>query len=196
MASLQSTIYYLDSLGITDVLLPFILIFSVVFSILQKTKIFGEKTKNINVVVSVIMGLLVVIPHVTRSYPPGADVVEIINSALPNIGLVLIAIISLFLVIGLWGVSPKWGSSLTGGFVIGAVLIVGYIFGTAAGWFQGWSYINYWLDPDTQALLVVILVFGLIISFISKDDDDKGKSFGESAENIGKKFSELFSGSK
>src|SRR3989344_2229777 len=49
----------LQSLGVYDYFLPFLLIFAIVFAILEKTKIFGEKT-NINVVVSILIALIVI----------------------------------------------------------------------------------------------------------------------------------------
>ena len=39
MVELQQTIYGLEQYGLTDVLLPFLLVFAVIFAILQKVKI-------------------------------------------------------------------------------------------------------------------------------------------------------------
>ncbi|MBI2652090.1 hypothetical protein HYX00_01375, partial [Candidatus Woesearchaeota archaeon] len=62
---LEGFIEVLDRWRVADVLLPFLLIFVIVFAILQKTKILGDSKKNLNVVVAIVVGLLVVIPHVT-----------------------------------------------------------------------------------------------------------------------------------
>jgi len=72
------------------------LVFTIVFATLQKTKILGEDEnkkprKNFNAVIALVMGLAVVIPHVIGSYPPDGDVVNIINNALPNVSVVLVA---------------------------------------------------------------------------------------------------------
>jgi amino acid transporter len=88
---LQQGVYVLENLGVVDVILPFILVFVIVFAVLQKTKILGENKegkpmKNFNSVIALVMGLAVVIPHVMGSYPdPNMDIVNIINIALPNI---------------------------------------------------------------------------------------------------------------
>ena len=94
----------LESWGLADVILPFILIFTLIFAILQKSKILGEDKKNFNVVVSLVVALSVVIPHVLDTYPPGYDVVELINSILPQISLVAIAFLTVLLLAGLVGV--------------------------------------------------------------------------------------------
>ena len=69
-------VYFIEDFRVMDVLLPFLLIFTIVFAILQKTKIMGKERKNYNVVIALVVALSVVIPHVTGSYPAGIDVVE------------------------------------------------------------------------------------------------------------------------
>ena len=43
-----------------EVLLPFLLVFTVVFAILQKTSILGKGKKQIDAIVSLVVGLIVV----------------------------------------------------------------------------------------------------------------------------------------
>jgi len=184
----------LEGFGLTDALLPFLLIFTLIFAILQKVKIFGADKKNINVIISLIMGLLVVIPHVTQSYPPGQDVVEIMNNAIPNVSIVVVAILMVLILIGVLGKRVELGdSSLSGWIAFIAFLAVGFIFGRAAGWF---TYMPNWLrfldDPETQALLVVLLVFGILIWLVTKEPKKPGKSSGgEGLDKFGKEFGKL-----
>jgi hypothetical protein len=193
MADFQQTIYGLEQYGLTDVLLPFLLIFAVVFAILQKVKIFGSDKKNINVILSLVIGLLVVIPHVTNSYPEGQDVVEIMNKAIPNVSIILVAIVMLLILVGVFG--TEWNIAGTGfatwvAFL--SFLVVAYIFGRAAGWFNYWPNWLGWLDdPNTQALVVILLVFGLLIRFVTKEPNaakDKEGAFKKMTENFGKMF--------
>ncbi|GAG35226.1 unnamed protein product, partial [marine sediment metagenome] len=60
--NLEEFIRVLESWGLTDVLLPFLLIFVVMFAILQKTRILGEDKKRFNMVIALVIGLMVVIP--------------------------------------------------------------------------------------------------------------------------------------
>ncbi len=194
-----------DSWGLTDILLPFILIFTIIFAILQKTKIIGEGKKNYNIGVALVIALLVVVPHITGSYPPNADIVEIINTAIPNVSIVVVAILMVLLLIGTFGASVKIaGTSLATWVIILSVVIIIIIFGAAAGWWGyrsagGWSFCpgditnNCWLwwldDPDTQALVIMILVFGIIVWFITKEDKPKkagGNVVKKSWDNVGK----------
>lgn len=179
----EGALYTLERLGLTDVILPFILVFTIVFAVLQKAKIFGAESKKYNVVVALVVGLLVVIPHVTGRYPPGADVVEIINEAIPAVSVLLIAVVMFLVLIGIF-FEPKAGGWVSSIVLLLSILAVVWIFGKAAGW---WYRMPFWLDdPDVQALVIIILVFGIIVWFITAEPGGRGvwdmlKDVGEKA---------------
>ena len=57
------------------------------------------------------------------------------------------------------------------------IVIVGvlfYVFGATVNWWQLPSDVIYWWDSDLTILLVVILVFGAIIFFITSDEKSTG----------------------
>jgi len=193
MANFEDVILYLEEWKLLDVLLPFILIFTLVFAVLQKTKILGmdaEKhpKKNFNVIVAFVMAMATIIPHVTGAYPPNADVVNIINGALPNISVIVVAIIMLLLIVGVWGKEMDISKSNLGGWVVlVSIVLVIFIFGSQAGWFGLPGWLDFLNDGATQATIITILVFGIIIWFVTKDDkkkDDKDKSFISSFRDV------------
>ena len=185
----------LESLGLTDVLVPFLLIFAVVYAVLSRIKIFGTKGKNINMIVALSLSLLVVVPHVTGGYPPGKDVVVIMNNAIPNVSGVIIAIIMMMIMIGVFGVKFNLGSDdakkFAGFVAIASALIVFFIFGRSAGWFDVGlpSWLGFLNNPDTVAVLLVLLVFGVIVWFITSSGKGTGTKLGEGIseflENVG-----------
>src|SRR3989338_1647654 len=85
----------LQQWAIADALLPFLLVFTISYAVLQKSKILGDKAKNFNVVVALVLGLLFIVPHLTSTYPVGYDPVVVMNSSLPSISLVAVASIML-----------------------------------------------------------------------------------------------------
>jgi hypothetical protein len=190
--NLTDFILRLEQWGVANVLLPFILVFTIVFAIMQKTEILGKDKKNINVMIALVMGLAIIFPHVLGIYPPESDPVNIINRALPNVSVIFVAIVMLLLLIGLLGGEIKWlGTSISGWIAVASFLVIIYIFGRAAGWFGGrlpnWLV---WLEnPDTQAFIVILLVFGIIVWFITKDEKaSKGNVFNNTMESIGQLF--------
>lgn len=173
---LDSLILTLESWGIADVLLPFLLIFTIVFAVLQKTKILGDR-KNFNVIIALIVGLSVVIPHVVGGYPPEADVVELINIIIPQISLVAVALLMLLLLVGIF--QPAWVTKSISGVLAGiSIIAVIIIFGGALGWWEsGWIY---YFGEDTMSVIVAILVFGIIIWFITREPGNPSQKIGKS----------------
>jgi len=178
---LEYFIRLLESWGIADVLLPFLLIFTIVFAVLQKTKILGDR-KNFNVIIALVVGLAVVIPHVAGGYPPEADVVDLINIIIPQISLVAVALIMLLLLTGIF--APTWVSkSISGVLAIISIIAVFVIFGGALDWWEsGWLYNTF--GEETISLIVVILVFGIIIWFITREPGTPANKLGKTFKNV------------
>lgn len=184
MATFTDMFRWLGGMGLADSLLPFLLVFAIVFAVLQQVKLFGEDKKNIHIVIALIMGFLFVLPHVTGAYRAGADPVDIINKAIPNVGVMLVAIIMLMLIVGVFGAKLKVkGTPLTAIVILLAFGFVLYIFGWAAGWWHSGgfpSWLGFLGDAQTRSLLVVLAVFLILVFFIigggSKSTGQKGVS--------------------
>ena len=174
----ESLIYTLDNWGLLDVILPFILIFTLVFAVFEKTKILSDdenKNKKYSAVIAMVMAFAVVIPHVTGNYYYGFDAVEIINRALPQVSLLLVAILMTLLTLGLWTGKRADGSKGPGKwFTLASGALVIIIFVASIGWWNVPSWVYRLLSSDIIPLVVAILVFGLIIRFITGDDKKEG----------------------
>ena len=183
----------LERIGFVDVLLPFLLIFTVIFAILEKTKIMGEGKRNMNVGLAFIFALLVVVPHVTGNFPAGYDPVKVINAALPSVSLIVVAIIALLILIGVFAHDRiMLGLTAPGWIGLFSVLAIVYIFGSAGGWWNG-GVLN-WLEgifgSDVVAVLIMILVFGIIIAFVTGGGEHDKKA--GAMERLGINIGELF----
>lgn len=189
----ESLMRNLQNMGIYDILLPFLLIFTLVFAVLEKTKILGVKLNkngdeskspktNLNTMVALVMGLAVVIPHATNSYPHGRDVVDIINTALPGIAMLIVAIFSFILLLGLWsGKQPKFIKSNTIGGIVVIVMALAVIaiFVDSANVYRLPRWLWFLQDPSVQAGIIVIVVFAILVWFITRDTTPKERTGGE-----------------
>jgi len=100
-SSLQNAIQFFQEFGLFDVVLPFLLVFSLVFAVLEKTMILGKEShggkdipnKNLNASMAFVIAMLVI---------ASTKIVGIINTALPNIILLLVVSLMFLLLIGIF----------------------------------------------------------------------------------------------
>ena len=160
----QDFIANLEDIGFFEVALPFLLVFTITFAILQKIKIFGAAGKNFNAVVALVMAFLVVRTD---------TIVEVMNLFLPQISLISIIIVVTLLLVGILLNKPDTG--LTGPLgVIGIILTLGgiaFAFLTSSG-VLGWelpSTLN--VASSDMYILITIVVFLLMIMYLLSDSD-------------------------
>ena len=159
----------LQETGFYDYLLPFLLVFSIIFAILEKTKIFGidkeEKPRtNINVVLSFVIALIVIVQ---------TEIVNIINIYLSKMALVMIVILIFMLVIGMLGgdVDKAKGIPMFG--VIIAVVAVIWALTPNIGGMPAWLH----LSDMAIAWLIVLGIFIVIIWVVTaggRDNSNRG----------------------
>jgi hypothetical protein len=163
-------------------ILPFLLIFTIIFAVLQKIKILGEGKKKFNVIIALVIALSVIIPHLTGSYPYGYDVVDLINIIIPQISLVAVTFVMLLLLTGIF--APRWVSkSIAGILAMISFVAVLVIFGGALEWWEsGWLY--GYFGEETISLVLIILVFGIIIWFITREPTDPASAITRKAKEL------------
>jgi len=134
--------------------LPFILIFTVVFAILQKTQILGKGKKQIDAIVSLVIGLIVI------SF---ANAVGIITSLLPFLAVSAVIILVFMILYGMLFKEGEFemnkGLRIAFGILIGLAVIIAVLISTGA-----WEYIKYnWIYAGDSSALVTNLIFLFIV---------------------------------
>ncbi len=154
----------------TEMVLPFVLIFTVVFAILQKTQILGKGKKQIDAIVSLSIGLIVV------SY---ANAVGIINDLMPFAAVSVVIILIFLLLYGMVFKEGEFDLSKKVKNVFGALaaLAVTIAVLTITG---AWNYIqDNWLGGESQSAIVTNIIFivmvvvaiGIVMSSGKKKED-------------------------
>ena len=98
-SAFRGIISFLTQIGVYDIILPFLLIFTIVFAILEKTKVLGSEKvgdkdlpkKNLNAMVSFSVAFLVI---------ASTRLVAVINEVMANVVLLLILAVSFMLLVG------------------------------------------------------------------------------------------------
>jgi hypothetical protein len=141
-----------EQFGIFSYVLPFLLIFALVFGILSKSKIFAEK--GINAVISIAVGLMALqFPMVSQFFA----------ELFPRLGIGLSIILMFLILMGLFIDPDKkgfmWIFFLAVGLIIG-IVVISNSFGSV-GWFSG-SFWNYnWTYVIT--IVVILVMIGAIL---------------------------------
>jgi len=161
----------------------FLLMFTILFAVLQKTRIFGEAKKQFNLVIALSINLIVMIPHWTNSYPSGFDVIEIIKNMLPQISLIIVLLIMLLILVGVF--APAYAGWIAG---IGALLVIVLFLGTTE-WLYGLDWLTDFFGEGVVHVAIILLVFGLIIWFITSEPKSE-----KAAGAINNVFDKLFGG--
>jgi len=172
---------FLAKIGVYDVILPFLLVFTIVFAILEKTKILGvEKIgdqtitkKNINAIISFVLAFLVI---------ASTQLVAVINQVMSHVVLLLILGVSFLLLVGTFFGDkeftfeefPGWTKALMILMFIGIIVI----FLNALDWLQYiFVLFVYWEAEWAAAIIFLIVVIGFIvfITWSPKPNKEKKK---------------------
>ncbi len=182
----QDILYQLQSSGLYEIALPFLLIFTITFAILEKTKIFGagkdqEPRSNINVVVSVILGLLIINQF---------EIVDRLNLFLPKVSLFIVVAIMFLILLGVFGANISEGFS---GILLLIFAIVSlFVIYWALTPYVGLDFIGpYWLESwgyDNSSTLIFLVIIGIIIWAVVKKPRGNNDTFTKFGETIDKMF--------
>ncbi len=171
-ASFTNLAQYFQAYGVMDFLLPFILVFTIVYAVTAKLALFKDH-KQFRIVIALVLALMFVVPHITGSYPLGYDPVQVMNESLPSISLVSIAAIMVLLLMGIFG--ADFTAAAAPFIALISLGFVAYIFGASLGLWRGPYDIFYWWSSEVTELIIVLLIFGLVVWFIVKEPTPPGQ---------------------
>lgn len=165
----------LEAMGLFDIVLPFLLVFTIIFAIINRTKILGDR-KGIDVVVSFVIALLAV-----RS----EFFVELMKSFLPNVAMFMVVILMFLLMLGTFaGQNKEWTGIFWGiGAVISFIFILfALLFDYTAGYvnFPNWLRdLFYSIDDRTKSIILFLAVLVIVLWFLTRDKAQTGESLFE-----------------
>jgi hypothetical protein len=160
---LYNIIAYWQDIGIYDIVLPFLLVFSISYAVLQKIKLFGKEAKRVNIIIAFVLGLL----FLQNSY-----LTFTLQRFLPNVSLILIIFLIGLLLVGVFVGEKEWagGGATIAAFVVSIVaLIIAFTadFGPGYGLFEWWNLAS----PGTRGsiwLIIAVVAVMVIVTFEQK----------------------------
>ncbi|MEC8221337.1 MAG: hypothetical protein VX028_04640 [Nanoarchaeota archaeon] len=180
--------------GFYHYLFPFLLVYAIVLTIMNKVEIFKDN-KAVRVIIALVFGLFAVSFPITDNscYAQGVPAVNSYGCTLGDFMIILfpgvtaftIGILALYIVAAMLGVDLI---SLLGKdeknqqimkYILGALglIVVVYYYAKGFGFIQdGFTRNNWFFDLLSDPLLYMLIIFGAIFFWISSEDKPKGDS--------------------
>jgi len=178
MTVFGDSINFLVKLGVYDIILPFLLVFVLVFALLEKTKVLGTEVmkddkgekneytkKSLNAMVAFVTGFFVV---------ASTQLVSVINKSLSQIFLLLLLIVCFLMVWGSFHQQTKEGFFLDpknkhqrfyyNALMAGVFISITAIFLNALGWLEiVYKYLaGNWSTDYVAAVIFIIIIVGFM----------------------------------
>ena len=145
-----------------QIVLPFILIFTVIFAILEKAKILGEDKKQIDAIVSFAIALI----FVSYSYATG-----VISKLMPFLGISAVVIL-IFMILFAFvsagkegGFELSQGLKITFGVLIGIGVIIAVIWATGA-WDKVYGFFSGSDERNTTLWATIFVVIAIVVAVV------------------------------
>jgi len=155
-----------EQAGFFTYLLPFLLIFALVFGILTQIKLFKEN-KAINAIIALVVGLI------SLQFPM---VPQFFSVIFPRLGIGLAVILIILILVGMF-VDPEKGGVFYVLMGIGGVIVVIILVQTAGA--LGWSSGQWWVDnwPMIAAAIFILVIIAVIVGASSTKERKPYKAF-------------------
>jgi hypothetical protein len=157
----------------SELILPFILIFVMVFAILQKSKLLGEGKKQVDALVALAIGLILIITPPARIF---------IVKFVPWLAVAL-AVMLVFLVLYGFVAEEKWKSQkwvlivfgiLAGLFVIIIAIYASGYWDTLRGWFSGAFDSSLVMNIVLIAIVIAVVLIAVLTAKNGGSTEKKG----------------------
>ena len=177
----RGTLSFFDKIGLFDVVLPFLLVFTIVFAIFEKTKVFGTiqiegkayTRKNLNAMASFVIAFLVI---------ASSELVEIITKVSSQMVILLFLSILFLLLIGSF-MKEGTGVFLEGGWktlfifimFIGIVLIyLGALKSDGRSWLErAWDFLSGTDASNAVGSIILVVIIVIFMIYIVREPEPK-----------------------
>ena len=164
--TLYDLITALESTGAFDIALPFLLIFTITFAVLQKIQLFGQGKKNIDLIISLVLSFLTI---------RNVFITELINRFLPNVAMFLIIILMFLLILGTFGgQTPSYGNFMgIVAFLVSLFFVITALSSDIGYGFVLPYYITDFFDYQTKAMILFVGGIVAVVYFATSTEKPK-----------------------
>lgn len=159
MTFVQEAVIFLDRIGMWDVVLPFIFVFTVSYAVLEKTKVLGKKEDGspkhrFNALVSFVIGFFALL---------AADVLNVVNVFSQWMVLLILAAVCLAVIFGFFGFTDVRKTRYGKFFMPVAFLVFGVLVLYVFGWL---GFLDLSVLRRYEGVIVGIVIFFVLMWYI------------------------------
>lgn len=162
----------------TEGVLPFLLVFVVIFAILQKSNILGQGKSQLDALVALVVGLLLIGLPAPRDF-----IVQFMPWVAVGVSVILVFLILYGFVGGDFNSAPGWMKNTFGIlallFTIGVVLYVGGFWESIVDFLEGLGSSEFWFS----ALIIVIVLVLMILAVRGSNGGGNGNGSEKSEKD-------------
>lgn len=151
--SIADILYQWEALGVFDFILPFLLVFAIVFGILSATGILSTN-KGVSVIIAFVIGLMSIRYQYFFS--------SFLSELFPRLGIGLAILLMLMILVGLFIAQKEkkyWGYGLA---AIGVIIAIVIFYQTAQN--LGWMWAGGYGSEGVGMIILGVFVVGIIIA--------------------------------
>lgn len=175
----EDVLVKLEELGFFEFILPWLLMFAIVFGILSWTNIFGGDRK-IHAIIAIVLAFLSI------RWPIYRDFLAIVS---PKLGVGLTIILVLVLLMGLF--VPEGAQAILGWIMIAVGVVIGLvIFAQAYSDLQGFGYGGYVNNDLIGWVIIIALLIGIIVAVVTAGAPKNSNP----SKHLGRFFKEMTGG--
>lgn len=184
MTIIKEVFVLLEQIGLLDVILPFILVYAIVWSVLQRTKVLGEKSQHYNAVIAFVLGFFVI---------AALQIVDILQhivqwSALAVIGVLFITVIGKFM----GGVPDPSKDSYPKYIALVVMALIAFYALGLDGWLN-FGFVEGWVLP---ILLSLVLVIGILWFVLRPETNTEKEAAKADRKKVAKQVKVIEEGDK
>ena len=156
----RSVLMQWQNIGIFDIILPMLLIFTLIYAILLKSKILGT-VKGINAIVSLVIAFLAI------SNP---DISSLFMPIFANLGLGIIIMLAALLLVGL----VTGDKQIHGAMWLSWIGIIAIFLWILSRVFYGYSFFYSGWISDNMVWIVPVILIGIVIAVVLSEKPEAG----------------------
>ena len=193
MATFSDLLSIARNIGFFEFYLPFVLTFAIFYGLLEKAKLFGEKSRNINLVIAAVAAL-----YVIGFTPVGITLAQFLASFFTDISLILVSLLALGMIF--FVLVPISGHEIENIFnikflvpIAALLAIAAYMSSGGLALFPGISLPGgglggFNLSSQDVVILIIVALTVLVIWWLTKEKDISNEEFSSAAKKRGLKI--------